>query len=108
MLVKRDLLFNKKILSPSIMHSADRFSEDLGSDNDNERIVWTYCMNVRMLGNIWIISKETRNSLSGQQILFLSSIKSNKCDLFFITFGRFDVKGAQMLSVNLDKFSIAI
>ena len=90
------------------MHSADRFSEDLGSDNDNERIVWTYCMNVRMLGNIWIISKETRNSLSGQQILFLSSIKSNKCDLSFITFGRFDVKGAQMLSVNLDKFSIAI
>ena len=26
----------------------------------------------------------------------------------FIIFARFDVKGAQMLSINLDKFSIAV
>ena len=50
---------------------------------------------------------ETRISLSGKLFLFISSIKSNKCEVSFIIFGRFDVKGAQMFSINLNKFSIA-
>ena len=58
-----------------------------------------------MLGNILIISNETRISLPGKLLLFILSIKSNKCDVSFIILGRFGVKGVQMLSINLDKFS---
>ena len=39
---------------------------------------------------------QTRISLSGKLLLSISSLISNKCDLFFILFGRFDVKGAQV------------
>ena len=61
-----------------------------------------------MLGNILTISNEAKISLSGELLLFISCIKSNKCDVSFIIFDRFDVKGAQMLYINLDKFSIAV
>ena len=46
-------------------------------------------------------------SLFGKLLLFISTIKSNKWDAFFIIFAMFDVKGAQMLSVNRDKLSTA-
>ena len=34
MLTKRELLFNKQISSPSIMHSVDGFFKELGSNNE--------------------------------------------------------------------------
>ena len=46
--------------------------------------------------------------MSGKLLLFISSIKSNKWDAFSIIFGMFDVKGVQRLSLNRDKFSIAV
>ena len=51
---------------------------------------------------------ETRISLSNKLLLLVSSIKSCKCDVSFLISGRFDVKSGQMLSINLDKFSIAV
>ena len=61
-----------------------------------------------MLGNILTKSNEAKTNLSGKLLLFISSIKSNKYDESFIIFGRFDVKGVQMLSKNPDKFSITV
>ena len=61
-----------------------------------------------MLANILTISRETRISLSGKLLLFISSIKSTKCDISFEISDEFDVKGVQMLSKNLDQFSVAV
>ena len=104
MLAKRELLFNKHISSPSITHSFDGLLEDL-----------ELIMNVllpflfqSMLANILTISRETRISLSGKLLLFISSIKSTKCDISFEISYKFDVKGVQMLSKNLDQFSVAV
>ena len=105
MLAKCELLFNKQISSPSIMHSIDGLCKDLESNNECAASIRFL---LSMLGNILIISNETRISLSDKLLLFISSIKSDKCEVSFIIFGRFDVKVGQMLSINLDKFSIAV
>ena len=87
------------------MYSVDGFCEDLESNNECTASIPLW---LSMLGNILIISNETRIILSGKLHLFISSIKSNKCEVSFIIFGRFDVKSKQMLSINLDKFWIAL
>ena len=87
------------------MHSVDEFFKDLESNTERTASI---PLSFSMLGNIVIISNETRISLSGKLLLFISSMKSNECDVPFIAFGRFDVKGAQMLSVNLYRFSIVV
>ena len=105
MLAKRESFFKKQISSPSIMDSVDAFCEDLESNNERTASI---PLLLSILGNILIISNDTRISLSGKLLLFISSIKSNKCEVSFIIFGRIDVKGAQIISINLDKFSIAV
>ena len=75
MLAKHELLFNKQISSPSIMHSVDGFREDLESNNERTDSI---PFSLSMLRNILILSNETRISLSGKLLLFISSIKSNK------------------------------
>ena len=77
------------------MHSVDGFFVDLESNNERTASI---PLSLYMLGNILIISSKTRISLSGKLLLFISSIKSNKCDVLFIIFGKFSVKGARMLS----------
>ena len=105
MLAKRELLFNKQISSLSIMHFVDGFFADLESNNERTASV---PLSLSMLEKILIILYETRISLSGKLLLFISSINSNKYDVPFDIFGRFDAKDAQMLSINLYKFSIAV
>ena len=61
-----------------------------------------------MLGNILTKSNKAKISLSGKLLLFISSIKSKKYDVSLIAFGRFDVKGAQMLFKNMDKITITV
>ena len=88
MLAKRELLFNKEISSPFIMHSVDGFFEELESDNERAASI---PLTLSMLGNILTMSNEAKISLSSKLLLLISSIKSNKCDLSLIIFGRFYV-----------------
>ena len=60
-------------------HCVDGFFEDLESNNERTASIPP---SFSKLGNILIISNETRISLSGN--LFISSIKSNKYDASFI------------------------
>ena len=87
---------------------ADGVFEDLESNNE---CTVSNPLSLFMLGNILTISNETRISLSDKLLLFISSVlsvKTNKCDVSFIIFSRFLIKGAKMLSINLNKFSIAV
>ena len=104
MLPKLDLLFNKQISSPFIMRSVDGFFEELESKEHTAFIP----LPLSMLSSILSISNKAKISLSGELLLFISSIKSNKCDVSFIIFGRFHVKGVHMISIILDKLSIAV
>ena len=87
------------------MHSVDGFFKDLES---NKECTASIPLSLSVLGIILTILNEDTISLSGKLLLFISSIKSNKYDVSFIIFGRFDVKGAEILSINLNKFSIAV
>ena len=60
-------------------HSGDGFFEDLEFNNERTASIPP---SFSMLGNILIISNETRINSSGN--LFISSIKSNKYDVPFI------------------------
>ena len=60
-------------------HSVDGFLEDLESNNERTPSIPP---SFSKLGNILIISNETRISLPGN--LLISSIKSNKYDASFI------------------------
>ena len=88
MLGKCELLFNS-FQDPPLSILLIVFFEDLESNNERNASI---SLSLPLLGNIFIISKKTRINLSGKLLLFILSIRSNKCDLSFIIFGRFDVK----------------
>ena len=95
MLPKRDLLFKKQISRTFIMHSVDGFFEELESKEHTVSIP----LSLSMLGNILSILNKAKISLSSKLVLLILSVKSNKCDVSFIIFGRFHVKGAHMLPI---------
>ena len=70
MLLKHELSLNKQISSPSIIHCADGFFEDLESNNERYSSIL-----FSVLGNILTLSNELRISLSGKLLFFISSIK---------------------------------
>ena len=62
------------------MDSVEGFFEDLESNNERTASI---PLPLSMLGNILTKSNETRISLSAKLLLLISSIKSNKCDVFY-------------------------
>ena len=62
------------------MDSVEGFFEDLESNNERTASI---PLPLSMLGNILTTSNETRISLSAKLLLLISSIKSNKCDVFY-------------------------
>ena len=72
------------------MHFVDGFFKDLESNDERTASI---PFSLSKLGNLLTISNETKISLSGKLLWFISSIKSNKCDVSFMIFGRFYVKG---------------
>ena len=72
MLLKHELFLNKQISSPSIIHCADGFFEDLESNNERYSSI---LFSLSVLGNILTLSNELRISLFGKLLFFISSIK---------------------------------
>ena len=72
------LLMKKKKLSPSLMHSVDQLFRWMES---NDECTASILLSLSMLRKILIISNKAKISLSGKVPLFISSIKSNICDV---------------------------